>query len=120
MRGKRHTTPEKEVVKECLEYLKLRGAYAWRNNTGAARYEDKATGEKRFVPFGKVGSSDIIGILPGGRFIAVECKAPNGRVTDYQLAFLADVEHMGGLAVIAKSFEDIEKALKKAGKGKET
>ncbi|MDR0759924.1 MAG: VRR-NUC domain-containing protein [Treponema sp.] len=110
MRGKQHMTPENAVIKECLEYLNLKGIFAWRNQTGALASSDG----KRFIRFGKVGSADIIGILPGGRFIAVECKAPNGRLSDYQLAFLTDVEHMGGVAVIARSSEDIEKALKKA------
>jgi hypothetical protein len=100
-------TPEGAVVKACLDYLKLRGAYVWRNNTGALR--DK---KDRPVFFGKVGSSDIIGLLPGGRFIAVECKAPGGRLSEHQIEFLQDIERMGGLAVIAKSVEDLEKFLR--------
>jgi hypothetical protein len=100
-------TPEGAVVKACLDYLKLRGAYVWRNNTGALR--DKTN---RPVFFGKVGSSDIVGLLPGGRFIAVECKAPGGRPSGRQLQFLNEIERMGGLAVIARSVEDLEKSLR--------
>jgi hypothetical protein len=80
----------------------------WRNNTGCLR--DK---KNRPVFFGKTGSSDILGLLPGGRFIAVECKAPNGRVSGRQTAFLNEIERMGGVAVVAKSVDDIEKALRK-------
>jgi hypothetical protein len=100
-------TPEGAVVKSCLDYLKLRGAYVWRNNTGALR--DK---KDRPVFFGKVGSSDIIGLLPGGRFIAVECKVPGGRLSEHQIEFLKDIERMGGLAVIARSIDDLEKSLR--------
>jgi hypothetical protein len=100
-------TPEGAVVKVCLDYLKLRGAYVWRNNTGALR--DK---KNRPVFFGRVGSSDIIGLLPGGRFIAVECKAPGGHPGEHQIEFLNQVEKMGGLAVIARSVEDLEKSLR--------
>jgi hypothetical protein len=101
-------TPEGAVVKACLDYLTLYGAYVWRNNTGALR--DK---KDRPVFFGKVGSSDIIGLLPGGRFIAVECKVPGGRLSEHQIGFLQDIERMGGLAVIARSVEDLEKSLRR-------
>jgi hypothetical protein len=101
-------TAEGAVVKACLEYLKLRGAFVWRNNTGALK--DK---KDRPVFFGKVGSSDIIGLLPGGRFIAVECKAPGGRLSNHQIEFLTQIENMGGLAIIARSVEDVEKILRK-------
>ena len=100
--------PEGAVLKACLEYLKLRGAFVWRNNTGALR--DK---KNRPVFFGKAGSSDILGVLPGGRFIAVECKASNGRLSENQLDFLNEIERMGGLAVIARSVEDLEKILRR-------
>jgi hypothetical protein len=106
-------TVEGAVVKACLEYLELRGVYAYRQNTGAAEYQDKA-GNKRFVRYGKPGVSDIIGVLPGGRFMAIECKAPNGRLSEYQKEFLDQVEKMGGLVVVARSVEDLEKALKEA------
>jgi len=59
-------TPEGAVVKACLDYLKIRGVFAYRQNTGAAEYQDKA-GKKRFVRYGKAGASDIVGIMPGGR-----------------------------------------------------
>jgi penicillin-binding protein-related factor A (putative recombinase) len=99
---------EGAVVKACMDYLKLRGAYVWRNNTGALK--DK---NNRLVYFGKVGSSDILGVLPGGRFIAVECKAPDGRLSDHQIEFLNEIERIGGVAVIAKSVDDIEKVFRR-------
>jgi hypothetical protein len=104
-------TPEGAVVKACLEYLQLRGIYAYRQNTGAAEYTDK-TGKKRMVKYGKPGASDIVGVMPGGRFIAVECKALNGRLSDFQRQFLEDIDRMGGLAVVARSVDDIARAMK--------
>jgi hypothetical protein len=104
-------TPEGAVVKACLEYLEIRGVYAYRQNTGAAEYQDK-TGKKRFVRYGKPGASDIIGLLPSGRFIAVECKAHGGRLSEHQFRFLRDIERMGGLAVVARSVEDLAQSLK--------
>ncbi|MDR0731206.1 MAG: VRR-NUC domain-containing protein, partial [Treponema sp.] len=64
---------------------------------------------------GLKGSSDILGLLPGGRFLAVECKAPDGRLSPEQRQFLADIKAQGGLAIVARSCRDIEAALTEAG-----
>jgi hypothetical protein len=95
-------TEEGAVVKACLEYLEIYGAFVWRNNTGALK--DK---RERPVFFGKPGSSDILGLLPGGRFIAVECKSAKGKLSEKQKEFLANVEEMGGLTIVARSVDDV-------------
>ena len=106
-------TEEGAVVKACLEYLNFCcGAFVWRNNTGSLK--DKTN---RPVFFGKPGSSDILGLLPGGRFIAVECKSKTGIVSDKQRDFLAEVERLGGLAIVARSIDDVIKAVKGRQKG---
>lgn len=85
----------------------------WRNNTGALR---DANGQ--LVRYGLcAGSSDLIGyrtitITPdmvGQRlavFAAVEVKAPKGRPTPEQTAFLEHVRAAGGIAGIARSVEE--------------
>ena len=97
---------EKSVKTECLEYLRLMGIYAWNNPSGAVK-----VGDNRFMSFGKKGAADIIGILKDGRFLAVECKSDKGRLSEAQERFLNKVKDMGGLAVVARSFKDIEKVL---------
>jgi len=92
---------ETALVKACLEYLRLIGCFVWRNNTGMLY--NKAG---RPVAFGKVGSSDILGMLPGGRFLAVECKVGRGQVTKLQRAFLDEVRVMGGLAIVVRDSVD--------------
>jgi hypothetical protein len=67
-------TPEGRVKAACLRYLSRRHIRAWNNPTRAVRIAD------RWVHFGKKGSADIIGLLPRGRFMAVEVKAPGGRL----------------------------------------
>jgi len=99
-------TKEGAVVQACLDYLKIYGAFAWRNNTGALK--DK---RDRPVYFGKPGSADILGVLPGGRFIAVECKSKKGKLSDKQELFLAEVEQLGGVAIVAKSVDDVIKGV---------
>jgi len=105
-------TEEGAVVQACLEYLGIYGAFVWRNNTGSLK--DKIN---RPVFFGKPGSSDILGLLPGGRFIAVECKSKKGKLSENQKDFLAEVERLGGLAIVARSVDDIMKAVEGRHKG---
>ena len=104
---------ETAIVKECLDYLAIRKIFAWRNNSGATRPK-RADGTTGFLRFGYVGSSDILGILPGGRFLAVECKAKGGKLSDAQQTFLTRITESGGLAIVAYSYADIFKAFKEA------
>jgi hypothetical protein len=92
--------------------LKLRGIYHWRNSVGSVQIRPG-----QWYKFGKIGSSDILGLLPGGRFFAAECKAPDGRLSPEQRQFLADIKALGGMAVVAKSWQDIDQALREAGYG---
>ena len=101
---------EGKVKTECLEYLQLIGAFVWNNPTGAFQARPS-----EWIHFGKTGSADIIGLLPGGRFIAVECKAANGRVSAGQREFLNTVTRLGGLAIVARSHADVADTLKQLG-----
>ena len=59
------------------------------------------------------GISDRIGVLPGGRFIAIELKAPGKKntATEEQINFLEKVIHTGGCGVVADSVDCVQKAL---------
>ena len=107
-------TLESVTLGTCLSLLNFLGINAWRNNTGAVKTK---TG---FVRYGKVGSSDIIGILPDGRFLAVECKRPSGeKVTTLQQEFIDMINHNGGVGLIVRSsdelFEKLKRVIKNAG-----
>ena len=90
----------------------------FRNNTGTLLDRNG-----RPVQFGLCrGSSDLIGLrsvtvtpeMVGQRlavFSAIEVKAPRGRLTAEQEAFLAMVLEMGGLAGVARSVEEAEGVL---------
>ncbi|MCK4340262.1 MAG: hypothetical protein KAY37_00890 [Phycisphaerae bacterium] len=97
---------ETELVQACLEVLRLRGCLMWRNNTGATRYADRY-GRMRLVRFGPRGSSDILGLLPGGRFLAVECKVGRNKPTLCQQVFLNQVNENGGLGVCVWSVGEL-------------
>lgn len=112
MRPKIHKPREGEVVKACIAYLQGRGAFVWRNNTGAVKTD------RRFIRYGHKGSADILGVMPGGRLIAVECKKPLGprggthgsEQSPEQVEFQREIEERGGLYVLARGVADLVKA----------
>ena len=100
---------ESSVVAEVLRYLESRpDVFAWRNNTGGAY----RPGSRVPIRFGLRGSGDILGLIAGGRFLAVECKRPvGGRQSPDQRAFQVRVEALGGLYVLARDVGDVATAL---------
>lgn len=90
-------TNESAVLHAAIQYLTLRGAVVFRNNTGMQKAEYK--GKTRVIRYGLgVGSSDIVGVYQG-RFLAVETKYGRNRPTEEQLAFLATIREAGGVGV---------------------
>ena len=91
------------------------GIKMFRQNVGA--YKDPRTG--RVIRYGlATGSADLIGwqtvtITPDmvgqrfARFVSVEVKAPKGRLTPEQETWRAAVLKAGGIAVVARSVEDV-------------
>ena len=58
--------------------------------------------------FGHKGSSDIIGILPDGRFLAVECKREKGGVlSPEQKEFRDKITQNNGVYILAHSVTDL-------------
>jgi hypothetical protein len=106
----KNNSPESVILSDCLNYLQIRGIYHWRNNTGAVQVRPG-----QFMRFGKVGSSDILGILPGGRLLCVECKANKGRLSPEQKQFLADARELGALALVVHGWWELDEALREAG-----
>ena len=100
---------ESEILRSCLDYLRIRGIFCWRQNSGALISTDK----KRFIRMQDItGVSDIIGLLPSGRFLSVECKRPGGKQSLGQKAFQTAIERNNGIYVIAKRIEDLEEVTK--------
>ena len=101
--------PEAVVLGSCLSLLCILGIYAWRNNTGAL-FDKRG----RVVKFGLKGSSDIIGICPDGRFLAVECKRQGGRVRPEQIDFIEKIKKHGGVAGVVHDTDELMKLLKES------
>ncbi len=63
----------------------------------------------RTFPFGLApGSSDLVGIGPGGVFLALEVKTATGRTSKAQRQFVELVQRYGGRAEIVRSADEAE------------
>lgn len=90
---------ESDIMRSIMLALSEAGCLVWRNNVGTLK---NAAGIP--IRFGLcVGSSDLIGIAPDGRFLAVEVKTSKGRASPEQLRFIEAVRGRGGISGIART-----------------
>lgn len=98
--------PESTIKAQILTWLKLNKIYAWSQYNGAI-YDPKRGVFRAMSQHSKRGVSDILGILPGGRLLAIEVKSKTGRLSRWQVLFLDDVRRNGGVAFMARSVDDV-------------
>jgi hypothetical protein len=101
---------ESEVQSAILEYLTLRGHFVLRLNNIPGFYLD-AGGNKRFRKMGKYvrrGLADIL-IIRTGEPIFIEVKSETGKLSEEQHAFGRDVVKAGGMYIIARSIDDVQR-----------
>jgi hypothetical protein len=53
-----------------------------------------------------IGSCDLIGITPSGRFFGIEVKTAKGRASKEQKVFIDAINKQGGIAGIARTSEE--------------
>lgn len=106
---------ETAIQRRIMLALSEAGCTIWRNETSGAwvgkqlhRAGDQVTlTNARMIRFGlAVGSSDLVGIAPDGRFLAVEVKTKTGRPSAEQINFIEAVRRAGGIAGIARCPEE--------------
>lgn len=95
------------LTKHSLRVLSLKGYHVWRQNN-AGVYDP---GLKRFRANSSTpGISDVIGFhRKTGRFIACEIKAGKDRLSDEQIEFLKNVNESGGIGIVVRTIDDLEK-----------
>ena len=96
---------ETALVHDILAYLRLRGVPATRCQSGHLNIGG------HWINLGEPGWPDIIGCLPGGRFLAVECKRPGQKLTREQERRLEELTVAGAQWVVATCLADVEQAL---------
>lgn len=97
----KYTDATTNDLQTCIvDYLDLIGGFGVRVNT-QGQWVEKLN---RHIPSStKKGTPDIIGILPGGQFIGIECKRNQyDDLSGYQMDIRDDIEQAGGLHVTAR------------------
>lgn len=89
-------TPEAILTRQIRDVLNHARIYHWKNWGG---------------PMSHKGVSDILGIMPDGKMLAIEIKAPKGQVSDAQALFLTEIKLRGGIAIVARSVGDVIEGL---------
>jgi hypothetical protein len=108
---RKHRKLEGKVQKACWTWLLQHQVFCWRNNTGSFAIEGGG-----YFKAGLIGSADIIGLLPTGRFLAVECKSQDGRQSESQKEFQEHIEQNKGLYILVRSVADLMIAFGKENK----
>lgn len=104
--------PEKVIENQILSFLAFKNIFAWKNQSIGVFDPVRKIYRKSTNRFHIKGVSDILGVLPGGKFLAIEVKSQVGRVSPEQKAFLERVNLDGGLGFVARSVNDVEAVLK--------
>lgn len=88
-------TDESELKKQIKVMLKARGAYVVPVAQGA---------------YSKIGDPDMVACYKG-RFLAIEGKTYEGRVSDWQVLRMRQVEGAGGIYVVVRTVDAMRQAL---------
>ncbi len=102
---------ESEIQRVILDWLALKGIWAWRVNN--IPVPNPNGGFRRFS--GIRGHPDIAGVLQGGRALYAEVKRPGGKLSSSQEEFLDRAASLGAVACVVTSVEELEADLKEAG-----
>ena len=86
--------------------LRINAGVAWQGTVIERTPQRLVLARPYAIRLAAPGVSDLIGWTEGGRFVAIEVKAPRGRLTDEQAAFIELVRRSGGLAGVARSVDD--------------
>lgn len=92
---------EGEIQAVILDYLRFKGRFFWRNNSGAFK-----TQHGSFVRFGTPGAPDLIGCVDG-TFVGLEVKTAKGKLSDAQQEFAYFLEKAGGRYHVVRSIDDV-------------
>jgi len=111
---------ETMIQTQIMDYLRVeqaRGRVVWfaRVNGTTAKIKGYPVKSYRLYLLGEAerskGYSDLHGMLPGGRYFALEVKRPGESVTPEQLAFIEAVRDGGGIAAAVRHWEDVKSLL---------
>lgn len=106
-------TPEGQVKKAILEYLRFIPNCCVFPIVTAGVF-DPTRKLFRTNKIMRLGTPDIL-LCIDGYFVAIEVKAPKGRLSPHQDLVLKDIEQAKGFALVARSVDDVIEFMKKNG-----
>lgn len=99
---------EKDVLKDCIAWLRRRGCVADRMNVGAGRLDNG-----NFYRYGIAGAGDILAYLPNGRGVEIECKhGAGGKWSISQQRRAKKIQRNNALYYIVHGVEELEYFMK--------
>ena len=98
---------EKELLDDLIAEASKFGARLWRFNSGMAVMPGG-----NWVRFGFPGAPDLVGLTKTGKFLAVEAKTKNTKITAAQKNFAKLIQNMGGIHIFAYKVDDLTNVLK--------
>lgn len=88
-------TPERKIKTKIMDYLRKKAPGFW----------------FPYNPYyGMAGIPDIIGCLEG-RFVGIEAKTADGKMSPLQLARQKSIEATGGVYILARSVDDVKRII---------
>jgi penicillin-binding protein-related factor A (putative recombinase) len=104
-------TPENLIKNQVCSWLALKHGFFFQvDSVGIFDFKKRSFRSNR-SPWRMRGVADIIGIWKG-KPLAIEVKSATGRLSPFQKEFLEKWELAGGISIVARCIEDVEKALK--------
>jgi penicillin-binding protein-related factor A (putative recombinase) len=102
---------EKEIENEILMFLNLLpGCKAWKNQSVGIFDPVKGIYRKNRSRWTAKGTSDILGIYKG-KMLCLEVKSASGRASPEQKQFIEEMNELGAIAGIVRSWQDAERLL---------
>lgn len=103
---------ESELQKEIVEFLQANDIYIFPTS--------QYTKVVKRSHYSITGVSDLLGIMPDGRFLAIEVKKPYikgkqqaGKASEEQMKFLTEINSRGGIGFVAACLQDVMDVLQK-------
>jgi VRR-NUC domain len=88
-----------------IDYLNLKGYKAWRNNA-IGIFDPKTKRFRKQPKNGNKNTSDILGFhKKTSRFVAIEVKIDDDKLSEGQAEFLRIVKEANGIGIEAKTFD---------------
>jgi hypothetical protein len=108
---------ESELLSFALTCLKQSGLVYWRVNNSPSLFNNKS-GQVCFRKSPVKGFPDLAGVLPSGKFFAIEIKTDKGRLSPEQIEWITKLNHSGAIAVVLRSKDEIREFVASAAKMK--